>query len=104
MTTDTPVPDSEDDEFHPLTLATLRALLEKFSDLPGDTPVILQRDSEANGYSPLAGGGVGMYEALTGHSGDAYPTSEEIARSDDYDEEDGAPENAVRVFILRPLG
>lgn len=43
MTNDTPpLPDEQDP---PLTLATLRTLLEDFAHLPGDTPVALQKDA-----------------------------------------------------------
>ncbi|MFD3612414.1 hypothetical protein ACFWXA_30970 [Streptomyces atroolivaceus] len=103
MTTDTPAPDTESEEPSVLTLATLRARLEEFSHLPGDTPVILQKDAEGNGFSPLSGADEGMYDAETTYSGEAYMTSEQIAADPSYTEEDEAPEEAVRAIVLWPL-
>lgn len=34
---------------------TVKELREALAELPDDMPVILQKDSEGNGYSPLAG-------------------------------------------------
>ena len=101
MTMSTPTPD---DEAAPaLTLAGLRARLEELGDLPGDTPVILQKDAEGNGFSPLAGADESMYEAETAYSGEAYMTSAQIAADPAYTEEDEAPEGAVRAVVLWPL-
>ncbi|MFD3848216.1 hypothetical protein ACFWVB_20290 [Streptomyces microflavus] len=102
MTTDTPVPDSEDDEDAPLTLGTLRAALAKFDGLPDDAPVIIQKDTVGERFSPALGAEEGMY--LEGrHGAEVYPTPEQIAESDDYTEEDEAPEGAVRAIVLWPV-
>ncbi|MFD3848215.1 hypothetical protein ACFWVB_20285 [Streptomyces microflavus] len=99
MTTSTPAPGERAD----LTLDSLRALLETFNHLPGDTPVIVQKDAEGNDWSPLHSGAEGMYEASTPYSGDAYPTPEAVAASTDEEtREFVAPEDAVRVVILCP--
>ena len=98
--TDTTTPDPVP---YCLTLATLRARLQELSHLPDDTPVILQKDAEGNGYSPLADGGEGMYLADSTYSGETYPTPEQIAADRAYTEEDEAPEDAIRVIILRPV-
>ncbi|WP_327385097.1 hypothetical protein [Streptomyces sp. NBC_01207] len=100
MTTGTPAPD---DDGAPLTLDSLRALLAEFADLPGDTPVILQKDGEGNDFSPLAGGDRAMYLADTAYSGEAYPTAEEVAADPQYTEEDEAPEEAVLAVVLYPV-
>ncbi|MFZ4266650.1 hypothetical protein [Streptomyces arboris] len=101
MTTSSPAPGPG--ERADLTLDSLRALLETFSHLPGDTPVILQKDAEGNDWSPLWSGAEGMYEACTPYSGDAYPTPEVVAASTDEEiREFVAPDDAVRVVILCP--
>lgn len=103
MTTSIPIPDSDDGESPPLTLATLRARLEEFRDLPGDTPVVLQKDAEGNGFSPLAGADESMYLADTDYSGEVYMTSAQVAADPSYTEEDEAPEDAVHAIVLWPL-
>ncbi|MER6605846.1 hypothetical protein ABT282_07990 [Streptomyces sp. NPDC000927] len=41
----------------------------RFADLPDDTPVIIEKDAEGNGYSPLAGIERGVYVAESTWSG-----------------------------------
>ncbi|WP_086778032.1 hypothetical protein [Streptomyces griseus] len=104
MATSTPVPDPGDDEDVPVTLAALRALLEEFSDLPDDTPVILQKDVTGERVSPLAGAAEAMYVDDVEGSAEAFMTPEQIAADPAYTEEDEAPEDAVRAIVLWPLG
>ena len=82
---------------------TAGVLRERLKDVPDDTPVILQKDAEGNGYSPLAGADEGMYEAESTYGGEAYMTSEQIAADPAYTEEDEAPEGAARVIVLWPV-
>jgi hypothetical protein len=106
MTTDTPVPDSEDDEDTPpvpLTLGTLRALVAGFDGLPDDAPVIIQKDTVGERFSPAMGAEEGMYLDGSRHEAEVFPTPEQIAESDDYTEEDEAPEGAVRAVVFWPL-
>ncbi|MFZ4266651.1 hypothetical protein [Streptomyces arboris] len=103
MMTDTPVPDSEDDEDTPLTLGTLRALLAEFDNLPDDAPVIIQKDTVGERFSPALGGEEAMYVEGRRYDAEVYPTPEQIAESDDYTEDDEAPEGAVRAIVLWPL-
>ncbi|MCM1964814.1 hypothetical protein [Streptomyces sp. G1] len=99
MTADT----AEHGEPGPLTLDTLRELLDEFADLPGDTPVILSEDAEGNGYSPLAGGDRVLYLAETAYSGEVYDLPEEDAEEGDVDEDDEVPEDAVPAVVLYPM-
>lgn len=106
MTTSTAPPDFEDDEgtpVIPLTLGALRVLVAGFDGLPDDAPVIIQKDAEGNRFSPALGAEEGMYLANSEYSGEIYPTPEEIAASDEYTEEDEAPEDAVRAIVLWPV-
>lgn len=92
-----------------MTLDELRHLLMTHYHLPGDTLVVLQKDAEGNGYSPLSGGEEAMYLAHSTWSGETHLTPEQLAeklRNPElgYDEEgDAAPEGSVRVLILYPV-
>lgn len=65
----------------------LKAVLDQ---LDPETDVILQRDSEGNGYSPLAAWGMATYVPDTGYSGEAFDddwTAEDCAMEEDEYEE-----------------
>lgn len=87
-----------------LTVADLRALL---GGLPDDALVVLSKDAEGNGHSPLAVGGEAMYDAETTWSGEIYPTADQlaayIAEGTGHTDEDAAPDTAVRVLLLEPV-
>lgn len=84
-----------------MTVGDLRKML---ADQPDDRPVVLARDAEGNGHSPLAEAIEAMYQAETTWAGEVYPTPEEIADSaGGWSEEDGAPDEAVRVVLLGPV-
>lgn len=52
-------------------------LIEMLHQVEGDPVVILQKDSEGNGYSPCAGvDGNAWYEAETTWYGEVYPVQE----------------------------
>lgn len=52
---------------------TVKELIEELRTMPQDAQVILQKDSEGNGYSPLAVvDGDAVYIADTTYSGDVY--------------------------------
>lgn len=51
----------------------VKELIERLSGFNGELNVILQKDSEGNGYSPLSDADDnGMYVAETTYSGDMY--------------------------------
>ncbi len=53
----------------------VKDLKELLETLPDDMEVILQKDSEGNGYSPLSGGDAeAVYVPNTTWSGDVYDT------------------------------
>lgn len=82
-----------------MTLAELRAQLDALN-LPDDTPVILARDAEGNGYSPVAAADDALYEAESTYSGQFYASPE--MRAAEPGEWDEAPDSAVRAIFLWP--
>lgn len=77
---------------------TVGALRDKLADLPADMPVIMSRDAEGNGYSPLSSVWSDyVYEPETSHSGDVYGP-EDREDEDSYYPEDGTP-----VVLLGPV-
>lgn len=71
------------------TVEKLREALQHFDD---DDIVILQKDAEGNGYSPLYEARSGVYAPDFSLSGSMYP-------HESYEGDDGA--NAI---VLRPMG
>jgi len=70
---------------------------------PRDRPVVMSRDAEGNGFSPLADADESMYVAESTWAGDVYSTPEDIADNDALTlDDDGAPDEAVRVVVLWP--
>lgn len=82
-----------------MTLAELRAQLDALN-LPDDTIVILARDVEGNGYSPVASADDALYDAESPYSGQFYATAE--MRAAEPDEWDEAPDSATRAVFLWP--
>lgn len=78
-----------------LTVGQLRARLE---GLPDDMPVILEKDAEGNGYSPLSSADTEyLYEPESTWSGDVYPLEPE-------DEDSYHPgEHGTPVLLLGPV-
>jgi len=81
----------------------IRLLTEDLSDLPGETVIILSKDAEGNGFSPLTEGYVGLYEATSTWSGDAYMTDEQREETGEPDEYFAAPDTAVEAIVLWPV-
>lgn len=74
---------------------TVKELREALDGLPDDMPVILQKDAEENGYSPLASADTDhVYEADTTWSGEVHDTTDPDFEPDDDD---------VRVLLLGPV-
>ncbi len=81
----------------------VRELIAQLQQCDPDMDVIMSEDEEGNGYSPLCEITEGMYSADSTWSGERYATPEEIAARDDMTEEDdGAPDGAVRAVFLWP--
>ncbi|OPC84205.1 hypothetical protein B4N89_27675 [Embleya scabrispora] len=92
----------------PHTLGALRRAMAALASLPDDTPVILAKDSEGNGYSPFAGTSEGMYFAESSYAGSRYLTDDELAEEmaqpgSGWSEDDGAPEGSVLAVFLTPI-
>ena len=80
---------------------TVTELIEELTKLNGDRQVILQKDGEGNGYSPLAGIWSGKYEADCTWSGEAK--LEELTEQDrlnGYSEEDLSINGAPAVILF----
>lgn len=85
-----------------MDLTTLRAQLAGLDHLPGETIVVLAKDGEGNGYSPLAEVEDAMYDADSTYSGQRYMTDAVYTALDDPDDYSQAPESAVPAVFLWP--
>lgn len=83
-----------------LTVADLQAALAL---LPSDMPVVLAKDGEGNGFSPLAATDPAMYLAATTWSGEQYLTEADRLAQEDPDEYSPAPDDAVPALFLWPV-
>jgi hypothetical protein len=82
----------------------VKKLKELLSDLPDDMEVVLQKDSEGNGYSPLSGGNdEAVYIPESTWSGDVYSMdwSADDACMDEEEWEDIKAK--PRALILHPV-
>jgi len=78
---------------------TVGALKAALADIPDDTPVILEKDAEGNGYSPLSGVYTDqVYEPDSNWSGRTYDIEPDPDDSDAY-----WPIDGVRVVVLGPV-
>jgi hypothetical protein len=84
-----------------MTLAELRAQLDALN-LPDDTIVILAKDAEGNGHSPLVEAEHAMYLADTTWSGERYLTEADRQAEEDPDDYSEAPDDAVHAVFLWP--
>lgn len=84
-----------------MTLAELRAQLAALN-LPDGTVVILAKDGEGNGFSPLVEADPGMYLADTTWSGERYLTEEQRLAKEEPDDWFQAPDDAVPAVFLWP--
>jgi hypothetical protein len=83
-----------------MTLAELRAQLAALNHLPDDTPVILARDAEGNGYSPVGTVDDALYDPESPWSGQMYATP--AMRAAEPGEWDEAPDEAIPAVFLWP--
>jgi hypothetical protein len=83
---------------------TVKELKEAIANLPDEMEVVLQKDSEGNGYSPLAGTNPeAVYIAETTWYGDVYSmdwTSDDACMSDEEWED---IKSKPRTLILYPV-
>lgn len=84
-----------------MTLNELRKQLDALN-VPGDTPVILAKDAEGNGFSPAVEAEVALYAADSTWSGERYMTEAERQATGQPDEYSEAPEGSVRAVFLWP--
>lgn len=84
-------------------------LMDFLATQPPDRLVVMAKDAEGNGYSPLEDVREGMYLAESAWSGDMYVTPEQLAENirdrfeQGWTDEDAAPDAAVRVVVLGPV-
>jgi hypothetical protein len=83
---------------------TVGRLKEELAKFPDDTPVILSKDAEGNGHSPLVGAWPAHYEATSTWSGEIKDNE------DDFDPDEGWAStyeeylgDAVPVVLLGPV-
>lgn len=79
------------------TMSTVGELVDYLLTQPRDRPVILAKDAEENGFSPLAAAREGVYAADSTWSGEVY-----YPDNDDPDAYE-PPEDAVPAIILGPV-
>jgi hypothetical protein len=89
-------------------MSTAGELADYLATQPRDRKVVLSRDAEGNGFSPLADAGESMYAAETTWSGTVHPTPEDLAGwmaqpGSAWSDEDAAPGGAERVVVLGPV-
>lgn len=90
---------------------TVGELLDYLATQPRDRKVILEKDAEGNGYSPLASADQGLYVADSTYSGEMHPTAEQVARwvadgqgnADDWGTWDENEDGTERVIVLGPV-
>jgi hypothetical protein len=92
-----------------MSMSTVGELLDYLAAQPRDRKVILRKDAEGNGHSPLADAWEGMYVADSTWSGETYVTPEDLTEAmagpnpNGWSEEDAAPPWAERVVVLGPV-
>jgi hypothetical protein len=90
-------------------MSTAGELADYLAVQPRDRKVVLSKDAEGNGYSPLAEAWEALYVADSTWSGEAYPTPEDLAEAmmppntSGWSDDDAAPEGAERVIVLGPV-
>lgn len=80
-------------------MTTVKELIETLSKLPGDHMVVLQKDAEGNGYSPLAGAEVAKYIPEATWYGEV-PHPEDLANGE-YGEADLA--EMIDCVVIHPI-
>ena len=86
---------------------TVKELLEELKDVPEDTLVVMSRDAEGNGHSPLSDVGDSMYLAESTWSGEVKMRADALTdemRKAGYSEDDcGTEEDGyIPAIVLWP--
>jgi hypothetical protein len=88
-------------------LSTVGELLDYLATQPRDRKIVMAKDAEGNGFSPLADAEESMYTATSTWSGEVHPTPEQLADlirdGSGWTEEDAAPDDSERVVLLGPV-
>jgi len=88
-------------------ISTAGELVDYLAAMPRDMKIVLSKDADGNGYSPLADAEEAMYQADSAWSGDVWLLPERlaelIASEAGWSEDDGAPGDAERVIVLGPV-
>ncbi|MFD5572982.1 hypothetical protein [Streptomyces cadmiisoli] len=102
----TPPEGGEDQGDQPLTLDVLRQLVgNEWASLPGETLVVLSRDTEGNLYSPFSTYAHSRYSPVNDLTGEVYPLECELAADAELRELfPKIPANARAALVLYPLG
>lgn len=88
-------------------MITNARLVEFLQKQPPEQLVVLAKDAEGNGFSPLVDMEVAPYEAETTYSGSTYLTREEVQNRIDngesgWSEDDFPPDGLDEVTVLWP--
>lgn len=81
----------------------VKDLMSKLKRIDPNARIILQRDAEGNGYSPLAGADEGIYVKESTYSGDVYDPSWTADECDMTAEEHEALLAQPRCVVLYPI-
>lgn len=83
---------------------TVKELKAELENLPDDMEVILQKDAEGNGYSPLAGADSdAVYEPESTWSGQVYDTKWSAEDADMLPEDWEEIKSRPHALILHPI-
>lgn len=82
-------------------MTTVGELIEILSKLNQDAYVVLQKDAEGNGYSPLAGAEEAKYQPETTWNGEVPHPKDLDLKSGEYTEEDIA--KMVDCVVIHPI-
>jgi len=91
--------DPKDWKQYAMTVGDLKRKLARHSE---DLPVIMSKDAEGNGYSPLFGVWPAHYEAASSYNGE-IKDDEENYEEDEYDSYAEYLGDAVPVVLLGPV-
>lgn len=81
----------------------VRELIDDLLQMDPEAQVILQKDAEGNGYSPLYCTGVGVYEPDSAWSGEFYDAEWSAEDADMSEEEWAVMLSQPRAIVLAPV-
>jgi hypothetical protein len=83
-------------------MQTVSELIDYLETLDGDMEIVLQKDSEGNGYSPLAGSALVKYQAETTWAGQTYDLDDFDDREYYNEMYEGSFDELPTVVVLYP--